>query len=211
MKSMAGSLVRLLLTISVVLCVVPVDGSGFAQRNEPDQEWVDVNYGTIVTALLPIKHINGEHIAYRFTHKFAGETLEYSFVINTTRDSANPLRATVRMADGVPIHKQMLTLRRQNPGAGLSQIQEKIKVKRWESGDAKCPAIRLQFEKFQELRFKAPRFSAVVLDGPDYELIAQTGAGRMTLFPGESDDPAVVWASETRDALARCGGGESAQ
>jgi hypothetical protein len=164
-----------------------------------------------VNELLPIKDIKGQYIGYRFTQNFPVDSIEYSFVIETARDPSHPLRAIVRMADGTPIHTQMLTLRQQNPRAELSEIQQKIKIKRWEFEDPTCPAIRTQFVKFQELRFKTPRFSVVVLDGPDYELIAQTGAGRMTLLPEESDDPAVLWASETRGAFAQCGAPGSAE
>jgi len=196
-----------LVTLAVA---VPVVGSSSSRYTEADNRWVFSHFNSVLKTLLPIDNGEDEHIGYRVAYDFLVDAAEYSFVIEHTpliprEGSPDVVRAYVRMADTNSIYRQMLEAHASHPQDDLAAIERGIRLRTWKLSEATCPAIRLRFAAFQEIHFKAPRLSAIRLDVPTYEIEARSGAERMKLSLDDSRDPAVVWASETADAFAKCG------
>jgi hypothetical protein len=208
------NLIGFLCVVALRTSAASVVTSTVEQRTDADRTWVSSNYQSVLTALLSIDKGEGEYVAYRFVYEFLVKSREYSFVIEhercpNTGDTHDCLVARVRVADSKPIREQMFSLHSKYPQEGPPDIEKRIKLRTWDLRDATCPAIRVQFDRFLKIQFKAPRFSIVILDAPVHEIRAKSNSGSMKLRIPDWDDPAVVWAVETRRALAECGAKES--
>jgi len=99
----------------------------------------------------------------------------------------------------------MMKMHRQNPDEDAAPIEAKVKIRKLDLTEKTCPAIQIQFKKFQQIRFGVPSFDVIVLHPLVHEFRIQSGAGDMDLALYDDDSPLVRWALETRKSLETCG------
>jgi len=154
-----------------------------------------------------------DYITYRYAYWFYAPSREYSFSL-MRRSHGDPLRyywlARIRMADGASILDQLAHLHAQHPDEGLAEVERRIRIRIWALDEETCPVVRVQAAKLLRVSFKVPFSSDVILDAPLFEFQVGSLNTNLKLSLGDERHPLIVWAVETRRALAQCGAAESA-
>jgi len=168
------------------------------------------HFGPALERLIPLKRTSGIYVAYRSHRDLYTEVLEYSFLVGRDVKSNAPglepfLSAHVCQADTVSAYDQMMKMYRQDPDEDASAIESKVKIKKLDLTEKTCPAIQIQFKKFQQIRFGVPSFDVIVLHPLVHEFRIQSGAGDMDVALYDDDSALVRWALETRSLLEKCG------
>ncbi len=98
----------------------------------------------------------------------------------------------------------MMALHREFPNRSADDIQKDVRVKKWKLTEMNCPAIKVQFSKFQQLRLALPKFDVVMLHPLIHEFRIRAGGGDMDVTLYDDENSLVPWATETRHALEQC-------
>lgn len=220
MRSRSGFRFRVfkILLFFVLAAFLAVPGLLKPQTND-DWEWLDKSYYAAMDDVFPIYRDDylispkdvGLYVGYRVTHTNEIGFMEYSFVLFRDRRKEGfgreeTLSAHVRSADGAPIRQQLRKLHETDRTRDLGAIEQELKFKEWDVTESMCPAIRVQYEKFDRLRLRPPNLysNVIVADAVNYEfrIYAFLGDWKLRIF--DDNHPLVTWATETRRALQVC-------
>ena len=204
------SLRRTLLSVALLLAILCPTVS-FSQ-DESNDKWTSREWPKLVDRLFPQKP-DDSVVAYRIVDEGWHTFPEYSFSlgINGTVNGRMPpgeIVAEVQEASGGSIYKQIASLHRRNPSLSEDAIQKLLNVNRFHLAEKDCPAVRTQFEKFEQLRIAPPQFRGVILDAPAIDFWISAGEGSMLISmnpQGNSQDSTLLaWANETRQSFGSC-------
>ncbi len=184
-------------------------GGSLSAQSSADWDWMSNHFDKALHDLFPIDERYGVYVAYRSHRDLHTDVLEYSFVIGTENSdtvSGLPryLAAHVQEAESTSVYDQMMALHREFPNRSADDIQKDVRVKRWKLTEMNCPAIKVQFSKFQQLRLALPKFDVVMLHPLIHEFRIRAGGGDMGVTLYDDENSLVPWATETRHALEQC-------
>jgi hypothetical protein len=176
--------------------------TAWAQSSD-DWDWVNKHFPTVLNQLLPIEASSGTSVGFRSYQDLYADIPEYSFLFNRDHKT-NQVEVVVRMADGESLYKQMLSLHRDSPDTSVAAIRRKLRVKEWRITQQRCPKASTWFDSYWRIQFVNPSPDLLILHPMFYEFFAQTTAGTMSVTLIERNNPLVVWACNTREALQTC-------
>ena len=191
--------------IAAALIAVP----RLASQTDSDWQWMDEHFLRAFDDLFPIQQRVGIYVAYRSHRDLYADVPEYGFVLGRMpRDNANGLQpslsADVRVADGSSLYDQLLTLHRKRPDEPFASTEGNLKIREWRLTETNCPAVKSEFELFQQLKFPPPKFDEIVIHGWVHEIQARAGTGDMRIDLSEEHNPLVEWAVGARRAFDAC-------
>lgn len=176
--------------------------AAWAQSAE-DWDWVNKHFPAVVNQLLPIEASGGTSVGFRSYQDLYADIPEYSFLFNKDHRT-NQVEVVVRVADGESLYKQMLRLHHNSPDSSIATIKRKLRVKEWRITQQRCPKASTWFDSYWRIQFVNPSPDLIILHPVLYQFSAQTTAGTVSLTLIERNNPLVVWAYNTRQALQTC-------
>jgi hypothetical protein len=181
-------------------------------RDESYDKRASREWAKLVDRLFPQKP-DDSLVAYRIVDEAWRTFPEYSFSLgmNGTQNGRTPageIVADVREANGGSIYLQIASLHRRNPSLGTDAILKLLVVSRFRLSEKDCPAIRTQFENFEQLRIVPLQFRGIILDASSIDFWITAGDGNMLISmnaqSNSQDYPLIAWANETRRRLDSC-------
>lgn len=184
-------------------------GGSLSAQSSADWDWMSNHFDKALHDLFPIDERYGAYVAYRSHRDLHTDVPEYSFVIGTENSdtvSGLPryLAAHVKEAESTSVYDQMMALHREFPNRSAEDIQKDVRIEKWELTEMNCPAIKVQFSKFQQLRLALPKSDVVILHPLIHEFRIRAGGGALDVTLYDDENSLVPWATETRHALELC-------
>jgi hypothetical protein len=184
-------------------------GGRLSAQSSADWDWMSNHFDKALHDLFPIDERYGAYVAYRSHRDLHTDVPEYSFVIGTENSdtvSGLPryLSARVQEAESTSVYDQMMALHREFPNRSAEDIQKDVRIEKWKLTEMNCPAIKVQFSKFQQLRLALPKSDVLILHPLIHEFRIRAGGGNMDVTLYDDENSLVPWATETRHALELC-------
>ena len=189
------------LCVALALAYLP----SFSQQDSA-RDWTDKHFLVAFEDFFPTRHAEGDFIAVRAHQNGSNEAPEFSFILENTQDP-NAIRGTLREAVGESLHHQLASLHAQNPDRGYEAMKPELKVQAWTFTAAQCPAVKSQYDAFENIQFVRPRDE----DEPDenpivYEIDDTVAGGSSQVIEFMPNRAIPRWAVATHAALRACAG-----
>jgi len=171
-----------------------------AVPTDADWEWLDQNRQQVFDAVMPM-HLSDGRVTYRSSRDL--DVLERYFAIRSDFAGApDSFKATVVIATGRPILKQLLDLHMKDRFAPVASMQSQLTFQRMTLESGTCRALRVQLDKLFKIRI-AIASDVITLDGVLHRFVLRISD---TIEATLSDErsPLVRWAVQTTDALLAC-------
>ena len=177
--------------------------SGFPQ-SDAAREWTDKHFLAAFEDFFPTRHAEGDFIAVRARQNGSNEAPEFSFILEDTQDS-HAIRGTLREAQGTSLYQQLAALHAKDPARSYEDMKPELKVQTWTFTAAQCPAVKAQYDAFENIQFVRPRDEDEVEKNPIVYEINETVAGGSSQVIEFIPTRAIPrWAVATRQALRAC-------
>ena len=179
--------------------------SGFPQ-SDAAREWTDKHFLVAFEDFFPTRHAEGDFIAVRARQNGSNDAPEFSFILENTQDP-HAIRATLREAQGTSLYQQLAALHAKDPARSYEDMKPELKVQTWTFTAAQCPAVKAQYDAFENIQFVRPRDEDEVDENPIVYEINETVAGGSSQVIEFIPTRAIPrWAAATRQALRGCAG-----
>ena len=191
----------------VALCVgIALVCSSANQQVQTDvsQNWTKDHFLTAFEDFFPIRQAEGDSIAVRAHQSGSNEALEFSFIIENTQDP-KLISATLRQAQGRALYQQLAALHAKDPSKSYADLKPEFKVQVWNFSLARCPAVKAQYDAFENIQFVRPRDEAEPDENPVvYEINETVAGGSSQVIEFMPTRTMPLWAEATRKALLAC-------
>ena len=143
---------------------------------DPAREWTDKHFLVAFEDFFPTRHAEGDFIAVRARQNGSNEAPEFSFILENTQDP-HAIRATLREAEGASLYQQLAALHAKDPSRSYEDMKLELKVQTWSFTAAQCPAVKTQYDAFENIQFVRPRDEDEPDENPIVYEINETVAG----------------------------------
>jgi hypothetical protein len=171
-----------------------------APQTDAGWTWLTENFHKALDDTLPIQRDCSNCVSYRSYESLQVGDVEYSLLITPT---GKGYIAHIRMPDKLPLGRQLLAMHQKQKEKTLTSMESELKFKDWNLAEARCPAVKSQYEKLQSLRVSLPS-NTIMMDPTVHEFHVDDYSGTWDLVILEEQHPLVRWAVETQHLLEAC-------
>jgi hypothetical protein len=191
--------------VVVILLLAPTAWPGNRQAPaDANQEWTKAHFPDAFEDFFPTRQAEGDFIAVRAHQEGSHETPEFSFLIENTQDPKT-IRAALYQAQGLSLYRQLGDLHRRDPSKSYADLKPELKIETWKFPAAECPAVKAQYDAFENIQFVRPRDEDSPGENPIvYEINETVAGGSSEVIEFMPNRALPRWAEATRQALLAC-------
>lgn len=190
---------------AALFCAAAVLASSIALAQDgPTRDWTKTHFSAAFDDFFPLRQAQGDFIAIRAHQNDSNEAPEFSFIIENTQDP-KAISATLREAQGTSLYQQLAALHAKDPSKSYEDLKPELKVQTWNFTPGHCPAVKEQYDAFENIQFIRPRDEDEPGENPIVYEINETVAGGSSQVIEFMPNRAIpLWAEGTRKALLAC-------
>ncbi len=176
------------------------------ELSDDDVAWLDQHTTPVLDRFMPIGEPISDGVAFRSFRDLHYYVHERFFRVAIEYGPTTPhlRKALVVVPIGESIQHQLLNLHRADRTASIEQIQARIKVRRLELVENRCPAMQNRVNALKRLRMPVPSQTVFMVHPEVFRIIVDYGDGRVDSELFEQQHPLVRWALQTYDDLQKC-------
>jgi hypothetical protein len=171
---------------------------------DANQDWTKSHFPSAFEDFFPNRQAEGDFLAVRAHQNGSHEAPEFSFIIENTQDRKT-IRATLHQAQGTSLYRQLAALHSKDPSKSYEDLKPELRVETWQFPAAECPAVKAQYDAFENIQFVRPHDEDAPGENPIvYEINETVAGGSSEVIEFMPNRALPRWAEATRKALLAC-------